>query len=72
MGESALIVPASPISPREQSETQTIRLIADEVERRGSFTTPFAEAVQRLNGICARIFKAPDPEAEPRTKAGWA
>jgi hypothetical protein len=67
-------VPAEPIAPEEQAEIDTVLLIASVVSARGSFTTPFAEAVQTLNGICARIHNAPDPAAPPADldRQAWA
>jgi hypothetical protein len=58
-------VPAEPIDPSEQAEVDTVLLIASTVKNRGSFTTPFADAVRRLNAICARVMNAPDPTAPP-------
>lgn len=63
---------AEPIAPEQQAEIDTVLLIASTVKNRGSFTQPFADAVATLNGICARIFKAPDPDADEEPKVGWA
>lgn len=67
-------MPAEPIAPEEQAEVDTVLLIASTVKNRGSFTTPFADAVRALNGICARIHNAPDPDATPQPvdKQAWA
>jgi hypothetical protein len=52
-------MPAEPLSPEEQADVDTIKLLAGRVERRGSYCTAFGEEVARLNAICARIFNLP-------------
>ena len=61
-------MPASPIPSDQQTEIDSVLLIASSVRARGSYTEPFGEAVRTLNGVCARIFHAPDPE--PQRAAG--
>lgn len=65
---------AEPIAPEEQSEIDTVLLVASKVQARGSYSEPFADAVRALNAICARIFHAPDPDATEDAAAGaeWA
>lgn len=58
-------VPAEPIAPEQQAEITTVLLVASNVEKRGSYTSPFADAVRALNAVCARIHNAPDPAAPP-------
>lgn len=65
---------AVPIAPDEQSEIDTVLLVASKVRARGSYSEPFADAVRVLNAVCAQIFHAPDPDATEGAAAGagWA
>ena len=63
---------AEPLTPEEQAEVDTVLGIAKKVRARGTYTTPFSEAVQMLNAVCARIFRSgpeDDRIAEPKD---WA
>jgi hypothetical protein len=64
-------MPAEPIAPEEQAEIETVVALAVRVEKRGSYTTPFGEALAVLNGVCARIFnRKPEPEEDGPQVAG--
>lgn len=65
-------MPADPLTPEEQAEVDTVLRLADRVERRGSYTTPFGQALARLNAICARIFnRQPDDGPRAAGSEGW-
>jgi hypothetical protein len=65
-------MPAVPITPEEQSEVLTLKLLTSKVQARGTFCTEFGEVVATLNGICARIFAANAPDPQPFDRAEWA
>lgn len=52
-------MPADPLSPEEQADVDTIKLLAARVEKRGAYCTAFGAELARLNALCARIFNAP-------------
>lgn len=51
------------LTPEEQSELNTLKMLSARVERRGAYSTAFGSELARLNGICARIFKQPEDDA---------
>jgi hypothetical protein len=57
-------MPAEPLSPEEQADVDTLKMLASRVERRGSYCAPFGETLASLNAICARIFNRPPQEPE--------
>lgn len=59
-------MPADPLTPEEQSEVDTLKMLAARVEKRGSYCAAFGEVLARLNGICARIFKTPEDDGPAR------
>jgi hypothetical protein len=64
------MMPAEPLSPEEQSEVDTLKLLAARVGKRNMYSAPFGQALAALNGICARIFKSDPAETDAPVHAG--
>jgi len=65
-------VAADPLTPTEQSEVDTVLLIASTVRKRGTYTETFACAVRALNAACARIFHAGPEDSRIADPKDWA
>lgn len=63
---------AEPLTPEEQAEVDTVLMIAKKVRSRGTYTTPFSEAVQTLNAVCARIFRSGPEDNRIADPKDWA
>jgi hypothetical protein len=59
-------MPAEPLNPEEQAEVDTVTMLHRRIERRGSYSTAFGDALKALNGLCARIFNRPEDDAPAR------
>jgi hypothetical protein len=65
-------VAGEPLTPTEQAEVDTILGIVKTIRKRGTYTTPFSEAVQSLNAECARIFRSGPEDSRVVEPKDWA